>query len=235
MLASELIAIVREDYLDDAIQPYKWSQAGLLRKLTEAERQACNRANLLYDDTTATLTQITLVDGQSTYSLSNTLTTIENIILDDKYIIKSTKETLDSILPSWRTDTGMTNKTCYAVIQGRTIKFIPEPDANDADKIVYLECYRLPVNAIEDADQEFEIPVEFHRDLIWWVLHECYRQQDSDMFNQEKSDYFLNKFNQIFGEPVSAKVRQHQFENPRSLTIRPVSYLAKKTTVDDDW
>ncbi len=237
MLVSELITSVREDYLDDKADAtnYLWPDKAMLRYFTEAERQACNRANLIYDDSTTAYTRITLVSGQSSYAIDPKVTVIENIIFDGKYITKKTKEDMDVLSPTWRTDSGMAGKTIYAVISGRKLRVSPVPDATDAGGYIYLEVYRLPDSSITYTHQEPEIPEENHRDLIYWVLHECYKKQDADTFNQERSDSFLARFNQIFGQPVSVLVRQHQFESPRSLILAPSSYTKTVDSgVDDD-
>lgn len=237
MLVSSLITTLREDYLNDAVAEYLWSDAGLLRKLTEAERQACNRADLIYDDSTLAYTRITLVDGQASYSIDPKVTVIENIIFDNKYVTKKTKEDMDSVSSTWRTDSGMAGKTIYAVISGRKLRISPVPDATDAGSYIYLETYRLPAVDITLTTQEPEIPKENHRDLIYWVLHECFSLPDMDTYNPQKAAEYLGRFNQIFGDPVSAKVRQHQFESPRSLILAPASYTKTISTGidEDDW
>ena len=233
MQVSKLITQVREDYIDDAdSSKYLWSDASLLRKFTEAERQACNRANLIYDDSTY-YTRLTLVSGQANYDIDPKITVVENIIFDGDVVVKKTREELDRLQPTWRTDTGMAGKVIYAVITGKQIRFNYIPDATDAGTYVYLEVYRLPDADIVTASQEPEIPEEYQRDLIYWVLHECYKKQDVDTFNQEKSDYFLARFDEVFGPYVSARVRQHQFENPRSTHVRPISYTSSTQTVTD--
>jgi hypothetical protein len=85
MIGQELVTHLRESILDDAVIPYLWSDAELLRFLNYAEVQACRRAHLLIDGTTAndsgtagtagTLGQkpvctLTLIAGQATYNLS---------------------------------------------------------------------------------------------------------------------------------------------------------------------
>jgi len=235
MLISELITTVRNDYLYDVLFPYLWSDESLLRYFTEAERQACSRANLIYDDTTTAYTRITLVAGQASYALSPKITVVENILFNGAYITKKTKEDMDVLSPSWRSDTGMTGNTVYAVISGRQLRVSPVPNAADAGSYLYLETYRLPALAITDSSQEPEIPAENHRDLIWWVLHECYKKRDAEAYNPEQSEYYLFQFNQIFGNPVSALVRQHQFESPRSLTISAASYFKNAIDTDEDW
>ena len=226
MLIKDLITTVREDYLHDINEDaYLWSDKRLMRAFTEAERQVCNRGDYIYDDTTPQYTKITLVSGQASYSIDPKVTVIENIIFDGDLIERKSKPDMDVLQPTWRTDTTMTGNVIYAIISGRKIRFNRIPDADDDGLFVYLEVYRLPESDITNSYQSPEIPEENHRDLIYWVLHECYKKNDADGMNLEKSDYFLARFNEIFGVPVSAKVRQHQLENPRSLTIRPSPYI----------
>lgn len=238
MLIKDLIETVRCDYLEDTnADKYLWSDHSLLRKFSEAERQACNRGNLIYDDSTPQYTQIKLVNGKASYAFDSKLTIIENIFINGTEVIRKSKDELSLYSPTWRTDTGMLGKTVMAVISGRTIRFTPEPDAIDAGTIVTLEVYRLPDAEIISMHQEPEIPAENHRDLIYWVLHECYKKQDADSFNQEKSDYYLKRFNEIFGDYVSAKVRAHQFEEPRNrIILRPTPYtISMQYDNDSGW
>lgn len=234
MRISELITIVREDYTEDTNSDnYLWSDASLLRKFNEAQKQACNRTNLLFDDTTSSYCRITLVSSKSTYTIDPKITVIENIIFDGDKLVQKTAEELDKLQPTWRTDTGMLNKVVYFTIRGRSIRFNYVPDATDSGEVITLEVYRLPDVNLLSTSQEPEIPEENHRDLIYWVLHECYKKQDVDTFNQEKSDYYRARFEEIFGNYVPARVRQHQMENPRTTTIRPIAYTHSSKVVQD--
>jgi len=235
MLISELITTARADYLDDTIAQNLWDNSSLLRKFTEAERQACNRANLIYDDSTAAYCKITLANAVASYAFSDKITVIENIIFDGSLVQRKTKDEMDRLSPTWRTDSGMTGKPVFAVVSGRSIRFSPLPDLSDAGKFVYLEVYRLPNLSITADTQTPEIPSEYHRDLLYWVLHECYKKQDADAHNQERSDYFLSRFNQIFGDPVSAKVRQHQFESPRDMQVMPTAYVKQSSNFNPSY
>lgn len=85
MLGLDLVTALRESRLDDNVVPYLWSNTELLRFLNYAEVQACRRAHLLIDGTTANdsgtsatagtagqkpLCTLSIVAGQATYSLS---------------------------------------------------------------------------------------------------------------------------------------------------------------------
>ena len=116
MQIKDLIETVRCDYLEDTNQEkYLWSDHSLLRKFTEAERQACNRGNLIYDDSTPQYTQIKLVDGKASYGFDHKLTVIDKIFINGLEVEKKSKDELDRTNPTWRTDSGMTGKTDQAV------------------------------------------------------------------------------------------------------------------------
>ena len=229
MFARDLIKILREDFLDDNnSRKYLWDDPSLLRRISEAERQVCQRIDVIFDDTTPKYCHITLVEGQSSYTFDRKISRFVNVIFDGDVLDKTTKDDLDRKQPTWRTDTNLTDNIVEYVVSGRQIRFSRIPNATDAGKIVYLEIYRYPDQAIRSENQEPEIPEEFHRDLIWWVLHECYKKQDADTFDQERSNQHLLRFNEIFGDPIPAAVRQHQFESPEGLHILPTPYVKKR-------
>lgn len=85
MTGQELVTHLRESILDDAAPPYLWQDTELLRYLNYAEVQACRRAHLIIDGTTANdngtaatagtfgqkpLCTLAIVAGQATYNLS---------------------------------------------------------------------------------------------------------------------------------------------------------------------
>jgi hypothetical protein len=85
MTGKELVNHMRESILDDASPPFLWQDTELLRYLNYAEVQACRRAHLIIDGTTANdngtaatagtfgqkpLCLLPVIGGQATYTLS---------------------------------------------------------------------------------------------------------------------------------------------------------------------
>ena len=278
MNIEQLIAIVRNDYLDDAVADFLWSDAFMFRSFTEAERQVCNRQNVLFDDSTTAYTKISLLDGVGTYDLDQKVNKLEQVLFNDTAIGQVSKHEIERLSPAWRSFTGMVNKVINYIIRGRTIRFTPSPNAlydatfiqesapttgmvnddtwfNTTSNLLYiysgtwdldanavlgtvtLEVFRMPVNDLTAITDIPEIPEEFHRDLIYWVLHEAYKKQDSDAFNQERSDYFLARFQEIFGEYIPLEVRMNSMQQRSSMHLRPTAYTTKltRTTSSDDW
>lgn len=235
MEVSEIIQIIREDYLDDTFSGYLnasdaekedqflWTDASLLRYLTEAQRQACNRTDFLYDDETFS---ITLVAGSPTYVISNLITRIEQVSLNDKTVAHKSKIQLQMDHPHWRSDSGIGSSDASYTIRGRKLRMYPIPDALDAGSIVYLDTYRLPLESITSVGDELEIPEEYHRDLIWWVLYEAYSKQDADGYDKERGLQYLAQFEQVFGQVIDSKVRLHQLQEDSSATFASIDYNA---------
>ena len=283
MNLEQLITSVRFDYLDDdpesTPKKYLWDDEFMFRAFTEAERQACNRQNLLYDDSSAEYTQIQLIDGQSSYDVPQKVTKIEYVGFEDLETVRQSKHELNRNNSDWRTETGMTDNPTQYFMRGHKLRFVPSPLASkDATFIqllepttgmvtddtwwdttnsllylysgsswvattnaslgtVSLEVFRLPECDLANTSDEPEIAEEYHRDLIYWVLHEAYKKQDADSFQQERSDDFLARFTEVFGEYISAEIRLNQMQQRGSLHLRPTRYTSRLTrsTNADDW
>ena len=234
MLVSELITVCREDYLDDNVTPYLWPDTFFIRAFAESERQACNRTKFLYNDSTASIVEITLVEDQATYSLSQKITYIETILWETNLVSHKSKEELDRETPDWRTDTGLTDVTITAFVRGRSIRFSRIPDATDAGSKVYLEVYTLPLTELTLVTETPSIPDENHRDLCWNVLQQAYSKNDEDSQDLSKANYYEAKVTEAFGDYVSAEVRLNQFNSPKVLTLRPVNYYGSRTRGVDE-
>lgn len=232
MTVEDLLQVIRVDYLNDTVEDYRWTDEGLLRSLNEAERQACNRADLIPGST-----DITLVLGQNTYTLSNSITRVTGVFFNGVEVGHSSYDYLKGSTPGWRTDTGLKDRNPVYFINGRTLTLSRSPTAIDvALDTLTVEYFTLPSTTMESSTDEPSIPSEFHRDLIYWVLHEAYSKGDPDQIDVPRSQQYLQQFESVFGPYVSARVRQHQFEQPKIGRILPSAYNKPYvTTIDNDW
>jgi hypothetical protein len=233
MEIAELMTIVRSDYLDDEASGYLWSDAFLLRSFAEAERQACLRSNLIYDDAMIT----TLAAGTASYTLSSKLTSIERVYLSNGTVCThKSMESLDYGYPTWRTDTYIGDNAVNFCVKGRKLRLSPSPSVDDVALTLTIEGYRLPLESTVDAGYEPEIPEAYHHDLIYWVLHEAYKKQDADTYGQEKTNDYLNRFNMTFGLPLSAGALANRLEQPKTLSFTPAAYVSHAVEdEDEDW
>lgn len=231
MELSELITIIREDYLDDTFSGWQsatdaekedqflWSDSALLRYITEAQRQACNRTDFLFENSDF---DIPLVAGVHTYTINNKITFIENVDFDgSKKVTHKSVEEMKRSHPDWRTLTGMTGQETFYTIRGRKMRVYPIPDTVDAGKLLNIDAYHLPLEPLTSTSDELEIADEYHRDLVWWVLYEAYTKQDADSYDKDRGLGYLAQFNNVFGEYVSSEVRLNQLQENAVATITP--------------
>lgn len=206
MNIESLIEVYRKDFTDDKANKNRWSDEFCLRSFSEAQKQACNRVDLLFDNSL----YLILKNGRSTYLLPERLTRLVDLTMGGIAIRKVLPTQLKS---DWRSQTGFSESTdkCY-IIRGNQVTFVPAPDAVDDNLTVYVEGYVIPDDFVS-MTQEPEIPIEYHKDLVHWVLYEGYSNDDKDAKDEIKSQTHFAEFNRRFGPPVSSSVRQHQLES----------------------
>jgi hypothetical protein len=203
---ASLIDVYRKDFTDD-INPakYRWNDEFLLISFNEAQKQACNRTDFLFSTTQF----ITLVPGRGSYSLPSNLNRLLALTLYGYELTKALPEQLSS---DWRLQTGFyADPDRRFIVRGNTVTFTPTPDAADTGLKVYVEGYVQP-DVLLTLTDELQIPEEFQHETIHWVLGVGYSNDDCEVKDELKSQTHFDKFDKVFGLPVPANVRQHQFE-----------------------
>jgi len=212
MNIASLITIARRDYLNDTIaQGESWDDAWFLRNFSEAQRQACNRTDFIFTDSL----YLTLAADTGSYVLPINLTRLLFLTFDDRELKKSLPEQLPE---DWRTRSGFSesNDRNY-IVRGNLVTFTPKPNATDTGLKVYIEGFIYPSTDFTLTTDTPVLPIEYHEKLIHWVCHKAYSNEvasDEHMAakDERRAADHLALFNQAFGKPVPANVRQHQFE-----------------------
>lgn len=232
MLISELIIYARDDYLDDVPEVDKlWDDAFMLRAFTEAQRQACNRTDFLFE-----ALPVTLLLGESSCVLNPRITRLCAVLWQGRPLKKTSVAEQDYRSGYWRDPAVFNNHwPCYYV-RGNQIFFTSALAIEQSGFPITLECYVLPEAGFTDVDDEPVIPEEFHRDLVLWVLYEALSKRDADTFDI-KAKYYFDQFEAVFGKYVSAQVRQHQLENGLPMALTPTNYNrnARRLYHDENW
>lgn len=148
MKASDIIALSRQEFLDDNVETYLWSNTTLLRNLNEAEVEACIRSELIEDRDTVVdandlpVCRISLVADQSEYRVSSHLRRIlrMKITTETNPIDFVTESWLDRFYVGWESATG-TPRYCF-VRKGKFV-FVPTPTASAT---VQMVVSRKPLN-----------------------------------------------------------------------------------------
>lgn len=206
MTLTELIRRFRT-LSNDRVAPYFWSDADVTDWLNDAQRQACIRGRLLREDDLDAVCLIPLVLAKKTYVLHPAVYEIINIRMIrgtdrplDRDIVSS--EWLDGKLSDWRNQVGDSR---FVIQNDTTIRVVGEPIVGDALK---LECYRLPIEVLEDGDDEPEIHSAHHEHLIQWALHKAFSIPDADSFDANRSDQAEESFTRYFGRLPDADMRR---------------------------
>jgi hypothetical protein len=140
----DILYIARRSFLFDSTPEYKWTDKELTTMANLAEREACSRALLIKDKTTAAYCSIAVTAGTATYTLDQKVLRIERakLALEDEPIDQITKEELDVIQPDWQSPTATGDTPKYLIAEADwKLTLVPTPIVNDT---LALEVSRLP-------------------------------------------------------------------------------------------
>lgn len=240
MRVEELITRLREDYLDDTLGVDNFdslvSEKALLRFASEAQLQATRRGDLVYDEDTAEVCNITLVTDQRGYSFHSAINRIKRVSYNGENLCHVTEKELDRENKYWRTlDTGVPVKY---YIRSRKIYLVPAPSLLEIGKPLELAVYRSQISDFKNIRQYFELAEEEQQDLIYWMLYRVYNLRDEDLYDPNASAMYKGLFEESYGPVIPARVRTHQFESPELLThiqSDKYAYTGDSDLTDDDF
>ena len=215
MDAAGLIRIFRQR-ADDTAEPYLWQDVDLFAWATEAEREACVRARLIWDETSAFLT-LPLVPGQVVYAIDQRIDHIERVAVTldaggRAYDLCLTGIDGIQARPDWASRRGRPEMTARV---GNSLHLWPTPDRSGS---LSIACYRHPLAAMEVDSDEPEIAEEHHESLVDWMLYRAYSTKDSETEDQQRAAQALARFTGNFGERNSANVIRKHRERRRVTT-----------------
>lgn len=209
MKYSALITELREDYLDDAVAPYQWSDAKLLRYLNDAVDEAVIRAHLK-----KSTQSITVVADTATYSLNDDCLEVDvmKTTLNGGALTQATEEEISTRCGrDWREHTGTPR---LFIRSQQTITLYPIPDANDTATVKYFQRHEAATGTSEEPD----IEEKHHRYLNFWAAHRALMTRDVDQNDTERSERFLQRFEQYFGPRRSAQISA--LNSPKYATVQ---------------
>lgn len=171
---------------DDAL----WSDAALVRYIREAEEKFAAGTLCLRDATTAALTQLTLVAGQTDYALDRRTLAVYSVKHGAVLLGHSSYATRfgapADLSPAYaRSEPGGDGnpRVFYTDRESFALGLYPTPDTTAAATPLRLQVARLPLTplAISNLDAEPEIPAEYHLDLLEWAAWRALRNHDADV------------------------------------------------------
>lgn len=170
--------------------------------VNEAENEACRRARLLVDSSTAAICQIPLVAGTSVYTFDERIIFIKRGMLTDgvKPLNKASHVIMDESIQGWEAHSG-TVETFVTGLFSSKLKLYKNPSSSGT---LNLTVIRTPLVEMTLPDDSPEIPTRFHKALILWVKHKAFNVQDSELFDRNKADIHLLEFEKYFGKRCAA-------------------------------
>jgi hypothetical protein len=185
-----LLATLRRD-LDDPEMPGAgddsdslWSDVELTDYLAEAQEIACTKADILFDQSTFTIT--TVADGDGLYAWDELITKIRKGIVTGQRVLtvmsvsdiarKFDVTDLGWTVTDWEDSVGDPQ---YIVTDYEVgyVRLVPIPVT--ADEVIKLHVYRLPAdNAV------MEIPNKYRRELLLYAKYKAYDKHDADVHNE---------------------------------------------------
>lgn len=192
----------------DAVEPYFWSDEDIAAWMTDAQAQACIRGRLLREDENNSVCRIELEPGRQAYKLHRSVYELIDVRIIKPSIGSSrplklvTREWLSAEMPDWRD----WNRPAQLVIQDETkLRIVGTIEEGD---VLRLDCYRLPLAAMEDDSDAPEIHEAHHEHLIQWALHKAFSVPDADAFDPARAKMAEDAFTRYFGLQPNSDMRR---------------------------
>lgn len=210
---AELIAGFRQE-ADDVAEPHLFEDSHVIRWLNDAQNEACERAKLLFD-TSSALCEIPIVAGTRIYDIDERVIDCESAIIRGQRQAMRRVSRVDALKRS-----NIEVPTSYAVeFHGGASKLYlgSVPNANG---FIDLSLWRRPMAAMQLTPSVVnpEIRSSAHRSLIYWALHMAFSTRDVDAQAAGKAAEYLKRFTDAFGRQIDWNVRRKQARHTPPVT-----------------
>lgn len=204
--------------VDDVAVPYLWSDADFNLWINEAVDEACVRARLIQDSTSAICT-IALADATAHYTLDASIFVVKSarIAAPARKLQILTRGQLDAHDADWEARTGDTPEAVLFDMNTGKITVYPIPTGVLSLKLTVWRSTTEAEQMGDDVDEP-AIARQFHTDLLHWVSKRAYERKDSETYDPERSKDHEAQFTRKFGDRPSAHALKHMASNRRRET-----------------
>ena len=204
MTLAELRARFRSEE-HDAVAPYLWADSDLNAWLNEAENEACRRALLLVDSTTAA-SSVTFLAGAVGIALPASVIYVRRAKLASSGIPLAFRvaRTMDEEVPGWEGATASIPRVAVPDWQTGYLRFYPPALAAGT---VNMTVVRTPATPMSSDSHTPEIRAQYHSYLLDWVKFRAYSVQDIEVYDPKKAATFEAAFIHRFGD--TSAVNEH--------------------------
>lgn len=173
----------------DNVPEYLHSDESWRLWLSEAEREACERAGLIVEDSSVAA-RMPVVAGQCCYELDQSVLDILAVRVDERSV------------HGWEA----------------TDSHLILPRAFKPPKEIVMTIRRAPLELLM-LDSGPEIAARYHLDLVDWALACALRVRDADHFNLQDASFYEARFERKFGAKKTVAVRvKNRIQRPRRVT-----------------
>lgn len=197
----ELIDAYRDES-DDSATPPMCSDERLTRFANEGQVEACRRALVLTDSTSA-LCSISYAADDATITLDPRIIEVRSASIGNEDMRLRTVEEMGCTWSNWRTDT-LRNVPSFLIrgLDTGKLHLYPRPATSGT---IQLAVYRLPLVALVNDDDVPELRLEWHQSLVDWMLYRAYSRRDSEQLDPRIAAEALLRFEAEFGTRTGAR------------------------------
>ena len=192
MTVDDLIVDFRDE-ADDSKLPYLWPDDALIRYANDAQLEAAVRARFFLDSTVTV--KVKANTGIAVLPPRVIQVRGARVIGNDLRLCPTYRRDMDC-WPGWEDEHGDACRFIRDYTAGR-LRLHPIPLV---DIVVRLTALLGPAEPLT-AGGELEIPVQFQRSLVFWMLHRAFSKRDSggDARDDKLARYYEEKFTEAFG------------------------------------
>lgn len=237
MTVEELLTVLRTAYLNDrsdrtsGSSDYLWTDTTLALYLNEAQRRFATRALLLRDGSTDAVTLVTLVEGQTIYTLHKSVFAVISAKMETAAadLLRVGHSLLNAYRPAtetpwvdpasiptssgepraYSTDEELSVESCDKSGQLR-LRVYPAPSAAVAGQQIRLRVCRKPLYPLkaDDGSRSPEIPEDHHLEMLDWAAYLALRIEDDDAGAPKRALDFKASFEQHVQEARNLSMRK---------------------------
>lgn len=201
MRLRELITLFRNE-TDDATEPFLWSDEEAIEFANDAQNEACRRARLLVDSSTAELASIAVTAGEPLLDLDARVLFVRRARFAGQLPLRRMNmQDMEALDPYWMETAATTPRAFVPDYQTGKLLLWPTPDADDT---LLLTVVRDPLLEMDSDADTPEIAPRYHRSLRFWMMARAYGKQDAEANDPKKEAQAMALFEQEFGKKSSA-------------------------------
>lgn len=220
-LLSELRRNILRD-VSDAISAdeadFLWTDASLVTYINDAYFRFCHLTQYIQDASTPEVTEITLVEGVTQYTLHPSILTVLSVELGDLVLPVISTDVYHGHRPDIASFEKVRKETypgVHAVVPDYDIGklvIVGRPTAEDAGGVLKLRVTRYPLKELSLAEgtETPEIPSRFHLDMLEWAAYRTLRNHDADGENMAKASAHSTRFERAV-EEVKQEFKHRKF------------------------